>query len=188
MSNKSPKTAKKTKLSEQQIEQITSRCHTELLGSIAKDLKVDPRRVGETIKTLGIKRKRWAWGKYKKPYEALYNVLKAEAIRGTKIIPITLTFEEFMDFVKIKICHYCEADLVWAERIRHKEYVGTNLDRKDSLGPYSKDNCVACCVSCNRTKGDRFTYDEFILLAPTLRNIQRLRKEESNAGTPAVSV
>jgi hypothetical protein len=158
-------------ISEAQIEQIRKRCHTELYGIISKDLGLDFRRVGEVVKHLGIKRQRWQWGPDMRPYEALYHIVHTEARRGSRNIPVSLSYEEFLEFTKATACYYCGSPLVWAERIRHKEYVGTNLDRKDNSLGYSKENCVACCGSCNRTKGDRFTYEEFLIIGHSIRTV-----------------
>lgn len=58
------------------------------------------------------------------------------------------TIEQFKLFWR-KPCTYCGVDI---------QTIG--LDRLDSSGPYSCQNCVACCQECNRAKGDR-DYSEF---------------------------
>ena len=166
-------------ISEEQVEHIRRRCHTELYEPLGEDIGVDFRRIGEVVKALGIKRERWQWGPEMRPYEALYNVLLTEAHRGSRDIPVSLTYEEFVKFTCEKTCHYCGGGVVWAYHIRHKEYVGTNLNRKDNSLGYSLSNCVVCCGWCNRTKGDRFTYEEFMLLSPILREIQSMRKQSA---------
>lgn len=163
-------------LNQTQIAQVLKRCHTERLSTIGKDVGLDSRRVGELLKALGVERKRHSYGKFAKPYEALYNILIAEAVRGTRTVPVSLSYEEFLSFTNTKTCHYCNAGVLWAERIRHLGREGTNLDRKDNALGYSVDNCVVCCSSCNRAKGAQFTYEEFMMLSPTLKNIQELRK------------
>lgn len=45
---------------------------------------------------------------------------------------------------------------------------------------YTIENCIPFCSQCNYTKSNRFNYEEFILLAPTLKQI-RLKREETNA-------
>jgi 5'-deoxynucleotidase YfbR-like HD superfamily hydrolase len=163
-------------ISEEQIEQIRKRCHTELYRVIGKDIGLDFRRVGEVVKCLGINRSRWQWGPPLQPYEALFHVLHTESHRGSRDIPVTLTYKEFLEFTKTTKCHYCDSDVLWSKRVnRGKGSSCTNLDRKDNSLGYSKDNCVVCCGCCNRTKGDRFTYDEFMLLSHGLRLVQYLR-------------
>jgi hypothetical protein len=171
-------------ISEAQVEQIRRRCHTEPLKSIGNSLGLDFRRVGEVVQLLGIKRRHW--GRGLRPFESLYNILKGESHRGSREIPVLLSFEEFVNFTSTNTCHYCGVTVAWSERINrgvHKE-VSTNLDRKDNSRGYSVDNCVVCCGSCNRTKGDRFTYEEFLIIAHSLRLVQYLRnpmaKEQMN--------
>lgn len=93
-------------------------------------------------------------------FEALYNVLVRDTDRRNRTLSVDLSYEEFLTFVKIKKCHYCKAQVEWAEfnvagKARH------NLDRVDNSKGYSRDNCVVCCKRCNMAKGDRFTYDEW---------------------------
>ena len=112
-----------------------------------------------------------------RPYESLYNNLIYVA--GRRGHSISLTYEDFVNFTHIKECHYCEKPILWKiwcgqKTLRH------NLDRKDNSIGYSLDNCVVCCHSCNVTKGDRFTYEEFMLFAPILKTIQRRRDYEKS--------
>ena len=58
-----------------------------------------------------------------------------------------LTFDEFSDVV-LGICHYCGL-------------IGGSVDRKDSMGPYSIENVLSCCPTCNRMKSI-YTYDIFL--------------------------
>ena len=156
---------------------------SEKVEDIAKRIGLTSQRVGELIKFLGIARKKPMW---MKPYEALYNVLINESHRGSRDIPVSLSYDEFVKFTCEKTCHYCGANIIWCERINRGvlNYVGTNLDRKDNALGYSVDNCVVCCGACNRTKGDRFTYEEFLIIAHGLRLVQYLRnpveKEQMN--------
>ena len=91
--------------------------------------------------------------------------------------------KDFVKFTCEKTCHYCGAELMW-NAIGRQHRGGTNLDRKNNALGYSVDNCVVCCGSCNRTKGDRYTYEEFLILSHGLRLVQYLRnpvpKEQMN--------
>jgi 5-methylcytosine-specific restriction endonuclease McrA len=109
----------------------------------------------------------------KKPYESLYNAVKRRVLRIQK--EFKLTFEEFIEFTKIDECHYCGEPIKWAKHSINVDGVGSNLDRKNNSQGYSKKNCVVCCGGCNRTKGDRFTYEEFMLLSPIIRQIKNTR-------------
>lgn len=58
-------------------------------------------------------------------------------------IEFHLTNEEFMEIIKQK-CVYC------AEMSQEKQFNG--IDRVDSKGHYTKDNCVSSCTLCNYIK------------------------------------
>ena len=122
------------------------------------------------------------WGKER--YEHIYQRLVASADK--RDVPLHLSFSEFLGFIG-KDCHYCGAKLTWLERCAHIHVKGAdayNIDRKNSALGYSVDNCVACCYVCNSTKNNKFTYDEFLLIAHGLRLVQYLRnpvpKEQMN--------
>lgn len=171
-------------VTQEQVNQIKRRCHKDFLSVIGKSIGLREQRVGEIIKALGIpwerKRKRC------RPFEALYNILVGETKRRTSgPTTVELSYKQFVDFTSTKVCHYCGADIYWAEYVNREEGGEcTNLDRKNNLLGYTKDNCVVCCGNCNRTKGARFTYEEFMLLAPGLREIQTRRKQYDNNRRP----
>lgn len=71
-----------------------------------------------------------------------------------------LTFEEFMSFVEIKNCHYCNDLIKWVKHTGNGQH-RYNLDRKNSNLGYSIENCVVCCKACNYMKGSEFSYEEF---------------------------
>lgn len=52
-----------------------------------------------------------------------------------------------------KRCFYCDAEPINIETSTKMKYNG--IDRIDSSKGYCRSNCVACCVWCNRAKGDR---------------------------------
>lgn len=107
----------------------------------------------------------------KKPYEWLYNQLLSVGLK----VGCSLTYEDFCDYTKINKCHYCDTQIVWQEysHNRKKNTRAYNLDRKDNTKGYTKDNLVVCCASCNRTKGDRFTYEEFLKIAEVIKTFAR---------------
>jgi len=168
----------KDNVTQKQIDEIIKRAPTnERVENISKRVGLTPQRVSEIIKFLNIDRKKPMW---MRPFEALYNILSTETHRGTRTIPLDMSYEQFVGFTTIKECHYCGSPIVWPERIRKGlNRACTNLDRKDNSLGYSVDNCVVCCGWCNRTKGDRFTYEEFMLVAPILRRIQELKKAKT---------
>jgi hypothetical protein len=110
-----------------------------------------------------------------KPYAALYNRIRYRATSDG--IKFGISFKYFLRFTEILKCHYCHYQIVWHKKLSTKNRIGpkSNLDRKDSTKGYVKGNLVVCCKLCNFTKADRFSYEEFLLLAPVLRKIQTKR-------------
>ena len=112
----------------------------------------------------------------KEPYKYIYNELKLHKRRSTVV---ELTFEEFLEIIKERKCHYCEEDLNYEEYSRVWGKTNSRahqLDRKNNDLGYTKDNVVTCCWECNRLKSDRFTYEEFMQLSPILKKITNERK------------
>lgn len=99
-----------------------------------------------------------------------HKYLKKQKRRKQK--SFNLTFNEFLEFTKIKNCHYCNSPIKWVKHTGKGCY-RYNLDRKDSSKGYSKQNCVVCCKRCNYMKGSEFSYKEFkevVKLINTMRN------------------
>jgi len=63
--------------------------------------------------------------------------------RRKKKIDFNLTLEQFADLTS-QPCHYC------GQLSPSKDHVG--IDRVDSNGDYTPDNCVPCCSVCNLMK------------------------------------
>jgi hypothetical protein len=99
----------------------------------------------------------------KRPYEAHYNRFYRRAVKHyTNVVPIT--YEEFLEFVKIKNCHYCGDPVLWHEYTRSCDANGCNLDRKDNDKGYTKENCVVCCGQCNKGKSNIFNYEGWLAI------------------------
>lgn len=105
-----------------------------------------------------------------RPYETVYRRFLIVAKQSRK--EVSLTFEEFLQFVEDKTCHYCDAVLVWNAFTVSRKSNPYNLDRKDNTKGYSKENCVACCRACNYGKGDRFTYEEWCVMTKALKEFR----------------
>ncbi len=73
---------------------------------------------------------------------------------------IDISFEDYQEIMKELKCHYCTTDISLE--------IGFGLDRRDNSRGYFKDNVVPCCGICNRTKGDRFNYEEFKVMTDAL--------------------
>jgi hypothetical protein len=106
----------------------------------------------------------------KRPFEFKYNQFVNAVNHAIKVHAIDLSYEDFLVYTKTTTCHYCGEFIDWENNVRY------NLDRKDNEKGYSKENCVVCCKFCNWLKGNKFTYEEFILLVPALRQIKEARK------------
>ena len=112
------------------------------------------------------------------PYAHIYNELKNK--RGHKDKIFELTFEEFLEIIKSRECHYCNDEISYHEHTRDWGKLNSRahqLDRKNNDLGYTKENVVTCCWECNRLKSDRFTYEEFLQLSPILKKIQSERKQ-----------
>lgn len=96
----------------------------------------------------------------KRPLEWVYNKLVGEG--NKRGYTVCLTYEEYFDMSRLTECHYCGATLHWGLTGGH------NIDRKDNAIGYSKNNCVVCCGVCNKTKGDLFTYEQFVKLGAVI--------------------
>lgn len=107
----------------------------------------------------------------KRPYEVLYNKLVREA--NYRFLDVSLTYDNFVSFTNEESCHYCGVDLVWTKHNKdHNIPLSHNLDRKNNDLGYSSYNCVACCKRCNWGKGDRFTYEEWVVMTKALREMK----------------
>lgn len=105
-----------------------------------------------------------------RPYEAVYRRFLVVAKGSEK--SVNLSFEEFLQFVQEKQCHYCGNAVVWNAFTASRKSSPYNLDRKDNALGYSKENCAVCCRACNYGKGDRFTYEEWCVMTEALRRFR----------------
>lgn len=116
---------------------------------------------------------------HKRPHEVQYKGLCRNA-KTHKETNDLITYEDFLEFVKIVNCHYCGDRILWNRRsnkqVRSTAY---NLDRKDSIKGYTKENCVVCCKRCNRAKSNLFSYEEWLEIGKFIQehpeNFKRLQ-------------
>jgi hypothetical protein len=109
-----------------------------------------------------------------RPYEATYR-RACRQIKRLSNREMELSYDDFLKLTEQKCCHYCGAGIKWVEYPTKDQNTPYNLDRKDNEKGYSVDNVVVCCKLCNFTKANRFTYDEFLLIASSLHLVQYLR-------------
>jgi hypothetical protein len=95
-----------------------------------------------------------------RPYEALYNnFVNVGPKRKGKIIENTISYEDFVEFIKIGVCFYCGSEVEWAKFNIVKNKASYKLDRVDSKLGYTKENCVVCCPTCNLMKLQLSSHD-----------------------------
>lgn len=88
-------------------------------------------------------------------------------------------------------CHYCgcppcqksicSSKGSTKEAIEHSIYTYNGIDRKDNTKGYTIDNCLTCCVRCNRAKL-AMSYEEFVTWFSTLYENYWTLKYEVNHG------
>lgn len=96
--------------------------------------------------------------KTKRPFERAYNHLVYSS--GVRLIPIDLTYEQYVVIRGSDKCHYCNDKMLV---LPYKD-TGSWLDRKDNNVGYTLSNVVVCCTECNKTKNAYLSYDEMILV------------------------
>lgn len=86
-------------------------------------------------------------------FNRLYDKYKKRALKNG--LEFTLEKEYFRDLTKQQ-CFYCCAPprQVVKRNDANGNYVYNGIDRKDSDGGYTVENCVACCWVCNFMKRD----------------------------------
>lgn len=75
-----------------------------------------------------------------------------------------LTPRWFRENIQHAACHYC-----------HRTDVRMGCDRIDNSKGHTTTNVVPCCKECNFARGDRFTYEEALILGATIRSILAAR-------------
>jgi 5-methylcytosine-specific restriction endonuclease McrA len=83
---------------------------------------------------------------------------------------LDITIEQHAALLANGVCHYCDGPL---------NCTGSGLDRKNSDLYYTLDNVVPCCSDCNLTFGDRYNYDEKLILAKDIKVIRQRRAEQT---------
>lgn len=82
-----------------------------------------------------------------------------------------LTYADILGFVKIERCHYCGERIKWEKHGIKGKLHGYRLDRVDNSLGYTKENCVVCCRTCNRIKGNQFKYEEMLKIGKFIKSV-----------------
>lgn len=98
-------------------------------------------------------------------YESIYNIILNQTRH-----PVSLTYEEFLEYTQEVECHYCGTPIRWSKKNATTSGQRYNLDRKDNSLGYTKDNCVVCCTRCNVGKGRFFTYEQWKQIGEVIRS------------------
>jgi 5-methylcytosine-specific restriction endonuclease McrA len=105
----------------------------------------------------------------KRPFEAQYNAWTKRAKYKVEI-----SYEQFVGLTKIKECHYCGDVIIWLDyRKCNRRSNASNLDRKENSVGYTLENVVVCCVRCNLSKNNHFTYEQWKQLGEVIKNWKR---------------
>lgn len=84
---------------------------------------------------------------------ALYEKYKRTA--KDRDLEFTISKEEFIKLSK-QSCTYCgiEPKQIYYKKNKLENLVYNGIDRYDNTKGYIKDNCVTCCIVCNRAKNN----------------------------------
>lgn len=118
-----------------------------------------------------------------RPYEWTFNLIRHW--QRNRKIDISLTYEDFLEFIKINKCYYCHSSITWTPHKQKNTKPRYSLDRTDNDRGYTKENCVVCCLRCNRGKGNLFSYDEWYKMTECFRENKKARSLPS---TPLLCV
>ena len=108
----------------------------------------------------------------KNPWIVDWNVYLAVAKKRS--IDVLITFEQFLEIVQLN-CFYCGIEpsgKCHATELKEENIHKNGIDRKNSKGAYSLDNCVACCAACNIAK---YTFSIKEFASTTKRRFNHLK-------------
>jgi hypothetical protein len=109
---------------------------------------------------------------YRRNAKAVFSNAKSQA--KSRKLEWDITLEQLVR-LRSNVCHYCQFPL--AE-------TGTGLDRRDNDAGYTLSNVIPCCADCNRTRGDRYSYEEMLELAPSIRQLKLRREQDAMPVSP----
>jgi hypothetical protein len=107
-----------------------------------------------------------------RPFETIYNNIG----KDDRNLEVKLTYDEFIEFTKIKECYYCGSRIPWTPYpVINGDFISMAyfLDRKINKIGYSKENCVVCCTLCNKLKRAHDHYDFIIICNRIAENFKK---------------
>lgn len=111
----------------------------------------------------------------RKPFESLYKDFIWKSKKRN--LSNDISYDQFLTFTSKSNCFYCDDLIPWQMYgVQFAQSRGYFLDRKDNDKGYSLDNCVVCCKNCNFTRANRYTFEEFCLFIPVLKQISKNRE------------
>lgn len=126
------------------------------------------------------KRQRGEWKRFGSQPIRMYQRLQQStqgkrSKKGLYRHQLTISKEEFIEWYnsQAKVCVYCKLDLNQFLKVRNKfgkqaqKTSRFGIDRKDNNLPYSLNNIVLSCVTCNGLKGYFFDFTDFCKIAKT---------------------
>lgn len=79
-----------------------------------------------------------------------------------RLLPFDLTLNQFKDITG-QACHYCGSPPkhLASTGNAHSNYIYNGIDRVNNSEGYTIDNCLPCCIFCNKAKFTK-SYAEFL--------------------------
>jgi hypothetical protein len=105
-----------------------------------------------------------------KPYQWVINKISKDLNRRNRNIELSLTPEQCQEIAKQKYCTYCHTPIEWKEYSPAKGCSAYYLDRMNNDIGYTKENCTPCCIRCNFSKSNKFTYKEWYIMTEPFRS------------------
>lgn len=103
-------------------------------------------------------------------FNRLYSRYKGRAVeRGTLF---ELSKDEFRNLI-VQSCYYCGKEPSLVAKRSKSRFLYSGIDRVDSSRGYIVDNCVSCCIRCNRKKG---AMDEDALIYKIVIGIEKFKE------------
>lgn len=103
------------------------------------------------------------------PYKSIIRYYKTNAKK--RDINFNLSIAEVKSIVT-KDCHYCGAKPSNTLRRHNEGFKYSGIDRVDNKKGYTLDNCIPCCMICNRMKKG-IDYETFINQCKRIANHSR---------------